>query len=446
MTHLVPVLRPVLGSPFRRAGLYRAAGEIPSWHIAPVRTGTVTDLISGSQIITFTNSSPAWGFNSSGILVQPAANVPFIEYDPATGACLGWRIWDAVTNSIRNNTMVGAVAGTPGTLPTNWPFQAGGSGISVSIVGTGSESGINYLDWRVSGTASANTNATIAFDRASAATGQTWTSSAFVRLAAGSLTGASNPTLSLIEETSGALFITGALYSISLPTTAGLALQRHSATRTLNGGATVALLRTNLTIDVANGATVDFTLRIGLPQLQQSATVGPVVKTSGVAASSTADVASITGAAFAGIYRQDEGTIYADGGPVSPAANRNQLMATVNDGSAANRWYVGKKFDSATVAELGLTSGGSGQAFIQSTPSSIASAKYAAAYKLNDFAFIASGGSIGVDTLGATSVGVDRLLIGTLDGASGNFLNGYIREMAINRSRRPNANLQAMML
>ena len=49
------------------------------------------------------------------------------------------------TNSIRNNTMVGAVAGTPGTLPTNW----GGSlatvnGIAINVVGSGYEAGIPY--------------------------------------------------------------------------------------------------------------------------------------------------------------------------------------------------------------------------------------------------------------------------------------------------------------
>ena len=94
------------------------------------------------------------------------------------------------TNSLPNNTMVGAVAGTPGTAPTNWSIIEGEGGIVLEIVGTGSEDGIFYLDVRFSGTPTATTFASILFTSATqtaAANGQIWSASNYVKLAAGSV-------------------------------------------------------------------------------------------------------------------------------------------------------------------------------------------------------------------------------------------------------------------
>ena len=98
MTHLVPVLRPALGTPFRRGSLYRAAGEVPSFHIAPARTRNATDLITGNLLGTYNSASPAWAVGPNGVLALPTANAPVIEYDPVTLQCLGARIWGVVTN------------------------------------------------------------------------------------------------------------------------------------------------------------------------------------------------------------------------------------------------------------------------------------------------------------------------------------------------------------
>lgn len=207
------------------------------------------------------------------------------EYIPTTSTInsaprFDHAITSSRTNHITNNTMVGAVAGTPGTLPTNWPFQFSNNGLAVSIVGTGTESGIAYLDWRVSGTATAAAIGDINFGRGSALTAQTWTASSYLRLVAGNLSGVTSATIGLIEETAAPAFVTGATYSISLPTTASLITQRPTASRTLTGGATVALLRTGLTFNVSSGSTVDFTIRIGMPQLEQGSVATSVIPTS----------------------------------------------------------------------------------------------------------------------------------------------------------------------
>src|SRR5690606_355341 len=55
-------------------------------------------------------------------------------------------------NGTRNNTMQGAVVGSPGTLPSFWGF-AMAAGLTRRVIGTGLEAGIAYMDVRFFGTA-----------------------------------------------------------------------------------------------------------------------------------------------------------------------------------------------------------------------------------------------------------------------------------------------------
>ena len=158
-----------------------------------------------------------------------------------------------IVNRIRNNTMVGAVAGTPGTLPTNWVKST--AGLEPSIVGVGVENGINYIDFRFAGTPSAITAQTITFESPSLVitVGETWTSSAFVKLVSGGLTNTSVISLRLMDEPGATNF------------TPGATLTRIVNVRTSTSTSANTRLRWSY-IDTVTP--VDFTLRIGLPQLE----------------------------------------------------------------------------------------------------------------------------------------------------------------------------------
>lgn len=411
--------------------LYDLAGAPPSLDLQFANQKALDSRVS------FTRASSGTYVGSDGVIRTAATDEPRFDHNPTTGESLGLLVEEQRTNSITNNTMVGAVAGTPGTLPTGWPFQSAGAlGLSVSIVGTGTESGIAYLDWKVSGTATANTTATICFTRGSALTAQTWTSSSYLKLAAGSLSGLTGITLDLTEETAATAFVAGAGYSISLPTANSLITQRPTASRTLTGGATVASLRSNLSVAVSSGSTVEFTLRIGMPQLEQGAFATSVILTSTAAATRSTDVAQITGTNFSSWYNPAEGSIYHQGRS-SSAAN----FFSIDDTTVNNR--ITSYMPSATTPSFFVQVSGAGMCDVTSSTVAAGSVfAQANAYQTDNFAIATNGGAISTD-LGGGVPSVSRLLLGanTFNAA---VINGHLRRFTYFPQRLSNSTLQTI--
>lgn len=308
-------------------------------------------------IITFTRASTATYFDSTGTLTTAAINAPRLDYNPSTLAAQGLLVEEQRVNSLRNNTMVGAVAGTPGTAPTSWTVQINTTtGLTTQVVGTGTESGVTYIDLRVSGTASGAGTLDVFFENASAVaalTGQTWTGSVYTKLQAGSLTGISSPTFRLYEYTSGVVFVTGQIGAIATPTTAGLATQRTTATLTTNGGATVAAIRPLINYVIANGAVIDITLRVGLPQLELGAFATSVIPTSTVAVTRAADFANITN--LSPWYNAEAYTLFGQALASNSNPLASQVLVSLNDGTINNRFNLLRGIGSIAQAGLSLS-------------------------------------------------------------------------------------------
>lgn len=176
-------------------------------------------------------------------------------------------------NRLQNPAVAGAVAGTPGTLPTAWGFDASTTGLSRQVVGSGVQDGRPYLDLRIFGTAAASNYVAVYLDGGASGfvTGDAAAVSFWLSLVAGSTAGlATMPRAAMNENTAANGYVAGGSGASAAPTSIPA---RYTYTRTLSGGATVAKAFPYLLFDVTSGAAIDITLRIAAPQLEESATV-----------------------------------------------------------------------------------------------------------------------------------------------------------------------------
>lgn len=245
--------------------------------------------------ITFTRAgNTATIVDSGGNVAVVNADVPRFDYDSTTLVCKGLLIEESRINSLPNNTMQGAVAGTPGTLPTGWVIAL--QGLTQEVVGTGTTKGINYIDIRLSGTTT-SANPVIQFVSSitvAALINQTWTSSFYLALVNGSLTNITSVSHLISERSASGTLVANKIGSNINPTSS---LVRSSYTVTLTG-ATTAYVYSAVRLAIASGVAVDVTLRFGLPQLEQGAFVTSVIKTTNAAVTRNADIATMTGINF----------------------------------------------------------------------------------------------------------------------------------------------------
>jgi hypothetical protein len=398
-------------------------------------TGNGVDgvLVWGAQL---EQSSTVGEYIPTGATINSA---PRFDHNPTTGESLGLLIEEQRTNSIRNNTMVGAVAGTPGTLPTNWVLGSL-NGLAISVIGTGTEAGVTYIDIRFNGTTTAASQTSINFDALTATVAtnlQAWTQSFYCRVVDGSTANLS--VLSFVISRTAAsgnngqnvVDITGSLGHTSLP------LVRHTNSYTMPAAST-AFVSSDIRVGYSNGAAIDITLRIGMPQLEQGAFATSVIPTTGTAATRSADVASISGSNFSSWYRQDEGTLLCRASSYGLSTS-SRFMASMNDGSANN------------IHELLLVSGNAVQ-FLEKSANTFTAAltsgsvtpaqalNAAGAYRRNDFALSVSGESVLTDLSGDVATGVNRIDVGTR--LSTLPLNGHLSRLTFWPQRLGNEVLQ----
>jgi hypothetical protein len=410
-------------------------------------------LATGNSVDSYTGDGTSgifiWGAmlnigSTAGPYVQTVASAyyaPRFDYNPSTLAAQGLLIEEQRTNSIRNNTMQGAVAGTPGTAPTNWSTFTALTGLTREIVGTGTESGITYIDVRVSGTPSAAGLFLINFESNTqnvASNGQSWSGSTYCKLQAGSLTGIS----SLVLRTSA---LDAALVEVSTtsqtftPTTAALSTQRISANHTNTSASTayeIVYLRVFL-----SGAAIDITLRIGLPQLEQGAFATSVIPTTTTALTRNADVASMTGTNFSSWFNAATGTIYSEWNSFANSTNR--YLVDIEQAASSNDRIDININSSNVVNPRTVVSGSAVGTLTGGTYTVNTNAKIAFAYASADYASSFNGATaVTATTAGSLPSSLARMFIGSLAGFQ--FANGYIRGIAYYRVRLPNSTLQAL--
>jgi hypothetical protein len=213
--------------------------------------------------------------------------------------------------------MVGAVAGSPGTLPTNW---AGGgfANLTQTIVGLGTENGLQYIDLRFNGTA-VGTIVRIFSEsttQITASNGQTWSSSVYIKRISGTFDSCA---IGHALRGIGGSGLGVQTATVSVTTS----LARYATTQTVNNASTLSV-QPLVDFNVTSGATYDFTIRIAAPQMELGAYGTTFIPTTTAAVTRIADVAQKTG--ISSLIGQTAGTIFAD-------------LSYIATSTASARWF-----------------------------------------------------------------------------------------------------------
>jgi hypothetical protein len=254
---------------------------------------------NGNGDLTWSRNSIAYRTQSNGNIGSVGANVPRLSY--MYGSCPALLLEPQRTNSIRNSTMVGAST-SPSTLPTNWVRQ-NTSGLTQSVVGIGTENGINYIDINLSGTAM-GANDAYSFDQTiSASLGQTWTNSWYFKL----LSSTPNAVRLAIQEFATGSFLNVLTQDIT-PTTS---LTRYTQTKTLVGTG-VTNVRAMIYVNFVVGQSYNTTIRISQPQMELGAYATTPIFTSGTTATRLADTFTRNNIYTNGLISASGGTWYVE--------------------------------------------------------------------------------------------------------------------------------------
>lgn len=424
-----------------RSGTGLGAGSVPrqlknggSWTGQDSLSATALDVwlnIPGEldPRITFTRASTASYTDAGGVMRSAAVNQPRWDFNPATLALNGLLIEEARTNIIRNNTAVGAVVGTPGTLPTTGWSVFSANGLATNVVGFGTSNGIAYVDLRFVGTTT-GTFYVLALDSAGAvaSSGQVWTASLYHALVGGSL---ANVTLVSLDHR----FTGGTVPQQIFTPTATLTRAVHTAT----AGASVTLDVPAIQIQFANGVPIDLTLRLGLPMLELGGHASSAIPTAGAAVTRAADGASLPIGAW---YNQSAGSLAGTFMPAYiPPAAINPVVAEFDDGTVNTVASLRIATTSAMLATIVVASANLVQA---STVNLVAvSAPQRAALTWNPSALnvCLNGGAVGTIAPTALPATVTRLALGT---GRTTQLNGWLSRVRYWPRALSNVELQAV--
>jgi hypothetical protein len=337
---------------------------------------SLTDLVSGGNLITFTRAYESIFTGPDGLLKTAGNNVPVFDHDPITRACLGLQIEEQRINRLLHNRDLTQAAWVATNI-TPAKDQIGADGVSNSASSITSTAG----------------NGTILQTITSASAARA--TSAYVRRVTGS--GAVEMTQNG-GTTWTAVTVTGDWTRVQIPT------------------ATV----TNPVVGFRIVASGD-AIAVDYVQCEDGTDITSPIATGAATATRSADVASITGSNFSSWYRQDEGTFF-----VSHDARQVLLVASNNSfaerqpqmGVAANAIQ-----DFYVIVGSVIQANNIGGSHVFGTTS-----KAAHAYRASDFVGATNGTLTNRVTTGSVSSIISQLNIGTFHNGTGG-ANGTIRRL-----------------
>lgn len=391
---------------------------------------------------TFTNATTtARTFvGSDGLLKTAGLNVPRIEFDPITRQCLGLLIEEQRQNLCVQSENVTAA---------NW----GKSNISVTADQTTAPTGVVSADLVAESAVSGFHTVTI--PSGSVTSGTVYTFSLFLKKGSGSTSpnwiilglGSSFPNSSVAFNVSTGAFgaVSGVSFTYAVKQyTDGWWRVSLTATATGTGASQPLSVIFSNNANTASAPSylgvvtsdlfvwgVQFEAGSFASSYIPTTTTAPLVR--------SADVCSITGAAFTGFYNQTEGAMVVKVRKINTNAAVTPKYLSFDNNNTTERIYL---YHGGVEAFL-VTDGGATQATISSGVSAPVDTLFgmAARYKLNDFAMSYNGNTSGTVSTGTVPT-PDRLTIGQALG--GGYMAGHIHTIQYFNAIKTNAQLQAL--
>jgi hypothetical protein len=179
-------------------------------------------------------------------------------------------------------------------------------------------------------------------------------------------------------------------------------------------------------------------------QLETGAFPTSYIPTTTATVTRAADVASITGSNFSSWYRQDEGTVFSDTAnrETYPGSNVFPYILQIDDGTSSNRVsYDNSVLNDGYRYNLQCTSGGVSQGNLSQSGFASGAARWASAFRTNDFAFAInlSPSVVSTRTSGTLPNVMTQLRIGE---GTGKHFTGTIRRLTYWPTRLGNEVLQ----
>jgi hypothetical protein len=389
--------------------------------------------------VTFTRSTTARYYNSSGILTTAAINEARFDYNPSTLAPLGLLIEQSSTNLLTySQDFTNAVwTKTSVSITPNTIVAPDGTTTGSTLTRTTTSSLQSML--RVATSQAVNTTHTLSFY----AKVGTLNNLFFLRNLA--IDNTITTGLVTFNLTNGTIDLTyGSTYTGKATITpVGNGIYRCSIT-----GTTPAIIANNL-IDVGctssgvvGGTSGDF-LYIWGSQNEALAFATSYIPTTTAQVTRAADNASMTGTNFSSWYTQGLGTLYCES-QLLDTSTFNRRSVVISDGTANNNIQIASSWGATnTTAYFEIRNAGAAIVANSTTPSYANStfAKLAFSFANSNYAYVNNGGTVGTTLTGNVPLGLNKMDIGVY---AGTYTTGHIKKISYYPTNLSSSQIQAL--
>ena len=406
---------------------------------------------------TFTRASSGTFVGSNGLIQSAGNNVARFDHDPVTLASRGLLIEESRTNQ---STYSGAIV-----IGTGW-----GNVATTSIVdGLGPDGNNAYLvsETAISGIHTiANSGGTTAASATSVVTGITYTGSFFFKKKAGSIdwiqmslgsAGFGTAQYANFNIGNGTVGNSAGLASGTSPRIEdyGNGWYRCSMSVTANATTSVTINTLVAFINNTNGTTrtpsyagnTSNQILAAMCQFEAGSFATSYIPTTTSSVVRSADVCSISGSGFTGMWNDLEGSLFTSAIFNAPVAyGSGQVLVDVNDTTSTNRLRYIRNLSTGTPT-LANTSNSTLNVLISGSTAlqPVVAQKYSAGFKLDDYVLYVNNSQIGTDSIGAMIVSPTTLTIGDSSaGAARQYVNGTISAIRYYRKRLDNSKLASL--